>query len=99
MIGVDVGGTFTDVVEIREGKVLTHKVPTRADAYESVVEGAIGVGVEHAAVFNHASTHGLNAVVTRRVPKVGLLVTMGHRDAVDMGRIWRPSEAVMDPSW
>ena len=57
------------------------------------------LGVDDARVFNHASTHGLNAVITRRLPKIGFLTTEGHRDMLDMGRVWRPAEAILDPSW
>jgi N-methylhydantoinase A len=100
MIAVDVGGTFTDVVAFRNGEVETIKVST---SYQStgapVLEGARLLGVEDAVVFNHASTHGLNAVITRRLPKVGFLTTEGHRDVLDIGRVWRPSESLLDPDW
>lgn len=100
MVGVDVGGTFTDVIAIKDGRIEAAKVPTtprQPDA--AVVEGARLVGVEEAPVFNHASTVGLNAVITRRLPKVAFLTTLGHRDILDMGRCWRPLEAMTDPSW
>lgn len=100
-IAVDVGGTFTDVVAVSGGTIITGKVPSWRDAaYKSVVEGAEMVGVlSDAAIFNHASTHGLNAVLERRLPKVAFLGTEGHRDILDLGRIWRPWEAVLDPAW
>lgn len=50
-------------------------------------------------MFNHASTHGLNAVITRKLPKIGFLATDGHRDILDMGRVWRPADAILDPGW
>ncbi|MCE0761909.1 hydantoinase/oxoprolinase family protein [Pseudonocardia kujensis] len=100
MIGVDVGGTFTDVVAISNGEIRTVKVPTDVRTTEKgVLEGARAVGVESSAVFNHASTHGLNAVITRRLPKIAFLTTLGHRDILDMGRVWRPAEGAMDPAW
>ena len=41
MLGVDVGGTFTDVVAVRDGRIITTKVPTqRTDTEKSVLEGA-----------------------------------------------------------
>ena len=67
--------------------------------YASVLEGAAALGVERAGVFNHASTHGLNAVITRRLPKIAFLATEGHRDILDMGRVWRPANAIFDPHW
>src|SRR4051794_41615895 len=100
MLGVDVGGTFTDVVAVRDGRIITTKVPTlRTDTERSVLEGARTVGVDGATVFNHASTVGLNAIITRRLPKIGFLTTEGHRDILDVGRTWRPLEALTDPGW
>ena len=100
MLGVDVGGTFTDVVAVRDGRIITTKVPTqRVNTEESVLKGAEEVGVEGASVFNHASTVGLNAIITRRLPKIAFLTTEGHRDILDIGRTWRPLEALTDPHW
>ncbi|MET9327579.1 hydantoinase/oxoprolinase family protein [Tsukamurella sp. NPDC003166] len=100
MIAVDVGGTFTDVVGWRDGKILTTKVSTEyTDVAAPVLRGAERLGVDGSAVFNHASTHGLNAVITRKLPKVGFLATEGHRDILDMGRVWRPQDAILDPNW
>jgi len=49
MLGVDVGGTFTDVVAVRDGRIITTKVPTqRTGTEKSVLEGAERVGVEGA---------------------------------------------------
>ena len=100
MMAVDVGGTFTDVVAVKNGKILTAKVSTRVGEVEvGVVEGANEIGAADCPVFNHASTHGLNAVITRSLPKVGFLTTEGHRDVLDIGRTWRPVTALTDPSW
>ncbi|MEQ9061761.1 MAG: hydantoinase/oxoprolinase family protein [Gammaproteobacteria bacterium] len=99
-VAVDVGGTFTDVVAVRDGRIETVKVPTDlADSARGVLAGLAEIGIADAAVFNHASTAGLNAVLTRRLPKVALLCTAGHRDILDIGRNWRPAEAVSDPRW
>jgi N-methylhydantoinase A len=100
MIGVDVGGTFTDVVVWRDGHLQVTKVPSvPGDAQLAVLEGARRLGVEGAAIFNHASTKGLNAVLTRRLPKIGFLTTDGHRDMLDAGRAWRPFEGQLDARW
>ncbi|GEM29649.1 5-oxoprolinase [Nocardia neocaledoniensis NBRC 108232] len=100
MIAVDVGGTFTDVVAWRDGRIHTAKVSTDyAEVAGPVLRGAEVLGVADAPVFNHASTHGLNAVITRQLPKIGFLTTEGHRDILDMGRVWRPAEAILDPHW
>jgi N-methylhydantoinase A len=100
MIAVDVGGTFTDVVALQNGEIRTAKWSTDyADVTKSVLEGAATVGLDGSRVFNHASTHGLNAVITRRLPKIGFLTTEGHRDILDMGRVLRPPHALLDPRW
>ena len=100
MLGVDAGGTFTDVVSVREGRIEVTKVPSsRTDPAAPVVEGARRLGVEGQPVFNHASTMGLNAVITRRLPKVAFLTTEGHRDMLAAGRVWRPLDGQTDASW
>ena len=99
MIGVDVGGTFTDVVAIADGEIKTSKIATEQQTEVGVLLGAREAGVADATVFNHASTHGLNAVITRRLPKVAFLTTLGHRDILDAGRTWRPAEALTDAHW
>jgi len=100
MMAVDVGGTFTDVVAVKDGRILTAKVSTRVGEVElGVIEGAAELGATDAPVFNHASTHGLNAIITRSLPKIGFLTTEGHRDILDIGRTWRPVAALTDPSW
>jgi N-methylhydantoinase A len=100
MLGVDVGGTFTDVVSVRDGRIEVTKVPSDASRPAApVVEGARRLGAQGQAIFNHASTMGLNAVITRRLPKIGFLTTEGHRDMLDRGRVWRPLDAQTDPSW
>jgi N-methylhydantoinase A len=100
MVGVDVGGTFTDVVAIDGGRVVVAKVPTDVVSSDrSVLAGAARVSVAEADVFNLASTAGLNAVITRQIPKIAFLTTLGHRDVLDRGRIGRPIAALMDMSW
>jgi N-methylhydantoinase A len=100
VLGVDVGGTFTDVVSVRDGRIEVAKVPSDPSAPAGpVVAGVRRLGVEGQPVFNHASTMGLNAVITRRLPKIGFLTTEGHRDILAMGRVWRPLDAQTDASW
>ena len=100
LFSVDVGGTFTDVVRVRDGIIQVTKVPSNAaDTHLPVIEGARRLGVQDAAVFNHASTQGLNAVLTRALPKVGFLTTQGHRDMLDAGRCMRPMDNQTDARW
>lgn len=100
MFGVDVGGTFTDVVAIKDGTALVTKVPSTPHQPElAVLEGAKRLGVEGSPIFNHASTKGLNAILTRSLPKVAFITTDGHRDMLDAGRGWRPFEGQLNPHW
>src|SRR5919198_1497517 len=85
---------------VPDGGTAVTKVPSDADDPASaVVEGARRLGVEGSAVFNHASTMGLNAVITRRLPKVAFLTTEGRRDILDRGTIRRPLDGQTDPAW
>lgn len=100
MVAVDVGGTFTDVVAVHDGVIVPAKVATDVRSSDaSVLEGARRVHVERAGVFNLASTAGLNAVITRRLPKIGVLMTAGARDVLDSGTVGRPVEYLTDPTW
>jgi N-methylhydantoinase A len=100
MLAVDVGGTFTDVIGIRDGQIEAVKVPTEREQTDaSVLAGARALGAGDRSVFNHASTVGLNAVITRRLPKIAFLTTYGHRDILDIARCWRPAEALTDAGW
>jgi N-methylhydantoinase A len=100
MLGVDIGGTFTDVVAVRDGKITVTKIPSDpGDPAQPVIEGGRRLGVDGSTLFNHASTAGLNAVITRRLPKVAFLTTEGHRDMLAKGRLWRPLDAQTDPAW
>ena len=95
------GGTFTDVVMVRDGTIHVTKVPSNPAATHlpGHRRRAPPGRVHDAAVFNHASTKGLNAVLTRSLPKVGFLTTQGHRDMLDAGRCMRPMDNQTDARW
>src|SRR3972149_6983063 len=101
MIAIDVGGTFTDTIAIDEkGNITAVKVPTDIKVMEnSVIEGARRVGIKGHDMLNHASTNGLNAILTRKFPKVAFLTTEGHRDILDFARAWKPMNALTDADW
>ncbi|QMV02395.1 hydantoinase/oxoprolinase family protein [Devosia sp. D6-9] len=92
-IGVDIGGTFTDLVYFDEetGRTVEGKVPTVPSAPEEGVARAV---TEHvpadiiasAAYFLHGTTVGLNALLERRGAKVGLITTTGFRDVLEIRR-------------
>ncbi|MGO1770032.1 MAG: hydantoinase/oxoprolinase family protein [Microbacterium sp.] len=92
-IGIDVGGTFTDfvVVDLTGTRpAVSFKVPsTTGDPAEAVLEGlahATGeiVDVAEVEAIVHGTTIGLNAIVQRRGARVGLVVTRGFRDVMQL---------------
>jgi N-methylhydantoinase A len=104
-VGVDIGGTFTDVVlQTAEGALHLAKVSTRADDMaQAVVDGVTGlldrVGLSPAAVREvvHGTTVGSNAILQRRGARTGLITTRGFRDVLEIGRIRTPS--MFDLTW
>jgi N-methylhydantoinase A len=92
--GVDVGGTFTDVVALVDGRVLTAKVPsTPGDQSEGVFGGIRASGVAPASIttFAHGMTVATNALLERRGAKTAVVTTEGFRDVLEIARQNRPS--------
>lgn len=104
-IGVDIGGTFTDLVvyDDQRGIVRTEKVPTTPASPESGCIDALKLVSSEPAIidaceyFLHGTTVGLNALLERRGAKVGLLCTLGFRDVLELRRGSRP--AGYDLNW
>jgi N-methylhydantoinase A len=95
IVGIDVGGTFTDLVWLDEdsGAVSTAKVPsTPADQSIGLLHGleALGVPLESLQVIVHGTTVATNAVLERRGAVCGLLTTAGFRDLLELRRRDRP---------
>jgi N-methylhydantoinase A len=93
-IGVDVGGTFTDLVAVGDGSVRTAKVPsTPRDQSEGVMRAVRAVGIEAGEViaFAHGMTVATNALLERRGARTALVTTEGFRDVLEIGRQNRPS--------
>jgi N-methylhydantoinase A len=92
-LGVDVGGTFTDLV-VDDGEAVTvAKVPsTPSDQAEGVVSGAATLGLDLAAVDRlvHGTTVATNALLERRGARTVLVTTEGFRDVLEIGRQNRP---------
>lgn len=92
-IGVDIGGTFTDLVyyDDETGETVEGKVPTVPHAPEEGVVAAVSghvprAVIEKAEFFLHGTTVGLNALLERRGAKVGLITTAGFRDVLEIRR-------------
>ena len=96
VIGIDVGGTFTDVFlhDEKTGAVSTVKVPsTRGDQSQGFIE-AIGNQVEDFASIRtviHGTTVGTNALLERKGARTGIITTEGFRDVLEMRRRDRPT--------
>jgi N-methylhydantoinase A len=95
-VGVDVGGTFTDVVTVADGDLAVHKTPSTPDAPETGVlnglEAAAEAGVDLGAVgyLGHGTTVATNAVLEGEWAETALVTTEGFRDALEIGRQDRP---------
>jgi len=97
LLGVDVGGTFTDAVLLDAGAVHTAKVPTtpgnESDGVMDAVAAVLGrAGAEAAAVdvFAHGMTVGTNALLEERGARTALVATEGFADLLEIGRQDRP---------
>jgi N-methylhydantoinase A len=90
IVGVDVGGTFTDLFCFDEaaGRFSTAKVPSnRGDEAVGFLEGLRSFGpVSQLASVVHGTTVGTNALLERKGAKVGLITTRGFRDVLEMRR-------------
>lgn len=92
-IGVDIGGTFTDLVyyDDESGEVVVGKVPTTPASPERGCIAAVREVVpdevlERSSYFLHGTTVGLNALLERRGALVGMLCTDGFRDVLEIGK-------------
>ncbi len=97
LLGVDVGGTFTDAVLIDGEAVHTAKLPTTPEDQSEAVIGAVAevlrrADAEPAAVesFAHGMTVGTNALLEERGARTALIATRGFGDLLEIGRQDRP---------
>ena len=99
-IGVDSGGTFTDVCLFQEGQAASKvwKVPsTPDDPSRAIAQGIAAALAEHGGTasgvryFGHGTTVGTNALIQGRGALTGLITSAGFRDLLEIGRQMRPS--------
>ena len=105
-VGVDIGGTFTDLLVLQEdGSIVRKKILSTPDDYSRGVlqalrevlaeQGLDGADIEG---FIHGTTVATNAVLESSGPPVGLLTTRGFRDVLEIGRCrWGPD--IYDLAW
>ncbi|HET6608312.1 MAG TPA: hydantoinase/oxoprolinase family protein, partial [Rhodopila sp.] len=100
-IGIDVGGTFTDIVVSAAGETIVAKAPTTpADQSDGVLAGialaAERLGLSTDALLKqtarivHGTTVATNALLEGKTARVGLLTTAGHRDVIEMREGLKP---------
>jgi len=96
LVGVDVGGTFTDLVLVDEatGQVRVAKVPTTVANQAAGVQAALArasAGAAELKVIVHGTTTATNALLERKGARTGLITTRGFRDVLELGRRTRPT--------
>ncbi len=89
VVGVEIGGTFTDFVTVKDGQIKTTKVLTTPGQLEvGVLQGLdeLDVDFPSAEAIVHGSTIATNAVIERRGARAGLITTEGFRDVLELQR-------------
>jgi len=98
LIGVDVGGTFTDVIyaDTATHQALIHKVPTTTDPSLGVITGIVELCAQNQIALTdveqvyHGTTIATNALLEYNGARVGVVTTKGYRDILHIGRHQRP---------
>ncbi|MFC6636524.1 hydantoinase/oxoprolinase N-terminal domain-containing protein [Sulfitobacter sediminilitoris] len=95
IIGVDVGGTFTDLIQLDSdgGGLRIAKTPTTADNQAFGVLASMAeaeVDLSQVDLIVHGTTTTTNAVLERKLSRTGLITTAGFRDVLELGRRTRP---------
>jgi N-methylhydantoinase A len=98
LVGIDIGGTFTDCAIVdRAGKLLTTKVPSTPQDFSQGMMDALRTGARaldltlddfcrDIAFLSHGTTVGTNTIIQKKGAKVGLITTKGHEDAIHIMR-------------
>src|SRR3970040_71060 len=94
LVGIDIGGTFTDCAIVdRAGRLLTTKVPSTAQDFARGMMEALGAGAQALGLplerfcrdirfLSHGTTVGTNTIIQKKGARVGLITTRGHEDGV-----------------
>jgi N-methylhydantoinase A len=102
VLGVDVGGTFTDAVLLDDGVLRTAKVPTGTRQEESVVAAVAAVGAKGVERFTHGTTAATNALLERKGARTAFVATSGfehllHLRRQDRAHLYRLCESHPEP--
>ncbi len=99
-IGIDTGGTFTDVVRWDRGRLTVHKLPsTPDDPGQAVLQGVAAVrrSADEAVDVVHGTTVGLNAVLQGKLPRTAFVTNKGFLDLIEIGRQERTDLYALEP--
>jgi N-methylhydantoinase A len=100
-VGVDIGGTFTDLVSSVDGRLRIHKLlSTRQDPAQAMLAGLAALspqGLSAIARVSHGSTMATNAILERKGARTALIATQGFRDVLVIGRQNRPVLYALQP--
>lgn len=100
-VGVDIGGTFTDLVLSADGQLRIHKLlSTPADPAQAMLAGlrAVSPDLEDLSRIAHGTTVATNAILERKGAKAALITTGGFRDLLFIGRQNRPVLYALHPT-
>jgi N-methylhydantoinase A len=102
ILGVDVGGTFTDAVLLDDGRIATAKVLTAPQQEESVVGAARAVGADNVERFAHGTTVATNALLERKGARTAFVTTAGFEHLLHLRRqtrahLYRPCAQQPEP--
>jgi N-methylhydantoinase A len=98
LVGIDIGGTFTDCAIVdKGGRLLTAKVPSTPADFSRGMMDALGAGAQalglplerfcrEIAFLSHGTTVGTNTIIQKKGAKVGLITTRGHEDVIHIMR-------------
>src|SRR5947207_9199450 len=102
VLGVEVGGTFTDAVLLEGGELRPAKVPTAARQEQSVLAAARAVGAGRLERFTHGTTIATNALLERKGARTALVATEGFEHVLHLRRqarahLYRLCEPHLEP--
>lgn len=101
-VGIDVGGTFTDITvldessgEIKEVRKVPSNPQRQIEVFDHILENlSARWGADSVSYLLHGSTHALNALLEEKGAATGLLVTEGFRDVYEAARQWKGEEVM-----
>jgi N-methylhydantoinase A len=104
IIGVDIGGTFTDfvAVDVATGRQIHHKVSSTPDSpSRAVLSGLLDIGIDLRDVERliHGTTVATNTIIQRKGAVTGFITSPGHRDILQIRRGTKPESSVFDLLW